>query len=93
MWRYKEDMVRSTTREEVLEGVNRLVKSPWYGHTTNFTRLLGGVQRNHRGEVIAARTALMVWTLRLILELNAPIQQITQRVTVFTYSLVRHITI
>ena len=66
MWRYEEDTVRTTTKEEVLEGVNRLVKSPWYGHTTDYTRLLGGVERNERGEVTAARTALMVWTLRSV---------------------------
>ena len=64
MWSYEEDLVRSTSREEILEGVTRLVKSPWFGHTTDFTRLLGGVQRNSRGELTAARTALMVWTLR-----------------------------
>ena len=64
MWSYEEELVRSTSREEILEGVARLVKSPWFGHTTDFTGLLGGVQRNSRGKVTAARTALMVWTLR-----------------------------
>ena len=56
--------MRSTTKEEILEGINRLVKSPWFGHTTDYTRLLGGVERNQRGQVTGARTALMVWTLR-----------------------------
>ena len=66
MWRYEEETVRTTTREEILEGVNRLVASPWYGHTTDFTRLLGGVERNQEGEITGARTALMVWTLRSV---------------------------
>ena len=66
MWRYEEDIVRSTTREEILQGVNRLVKSPWYGHATDFTKLLGGVERDKRGEIRSAKTALMVWTLRWV---------------------------
>ena len=63
MWRYGEDIVRSTTREEILQGVNRLVKSPWYGHATDFTKLLGGVESDTRGRVVSAKTAMMIWSV------------------------------
>ena len=65
MWRYEEETVRTTWEEEVLQGVNTLVRSPWYGHATDYTRLLGGLQRDEVGEVRAARTALMVWRLEV----------------------------
>ena len=75
--------MRTTTKEEILEGVNRLVKSPWFGHTTDYTKLLGGVERNERGEVTAARTALMIWTLRSVN--NILVKNITVKSSVLTY--------
>ena len=63
IWRYEEQTVRSTTSQEVVTAVNSLVRSPWYGYTTDYTRLLGGLERDERGEVMTAQTALMVWTL------------------------------
>ena len=63
MWRFEKDFIETTTQEEILAAVNLLDKSPWFGYGTNYTRLLGGVERDERGEVMTAQTALMVWTL------------------------------
>ena len=40
-----------------------LSHSPWTGYETDYTDLLGWVERDTRGRVVAARTAIMVWSL------------------------------
>ena len=63
MWRYEDDIIRTTTQQEILEAVNDLTHSPWYGYETNYSKLLGGVERDEAGRVVRARTALMVWSI------------------------------
>jgi len=48
IWRYREDLIASSTQQEIIDAVNLLVSSPWYGHNTDYTSLLGGITRNHR---------------------------------------------
>ena len=62
MWRYNEEYIKSTSSEEILQAVNELVKSPWYGYDTDYTALLGGVSRDEAGAVVSAESALMVWS-------------------------------
>ena len=45
--------------------MNRLTRSPWYGYKTDYSRLIGGVERDENGEVRSAKAALMVWTLEV----------------------------
>ena len=47
----------STTQQEILDAVNLLEKSPWYGYDNNYTNILGGVERNSSGHVVSARVA------------------------------------
>ena len=63
MWRYEAETIKTTTQEEILAAVNDLSHSPWTGYETDFTSLLGGVERDTRGRVVAARTAMMVWSI------------------------------
>ena len=63
MWRYREELINSTTGQEIRAGVNLLKSSPWFSHSANFTSLLGGLTRNSSGHVIAATTALMFWQI------------------------------
>jgi len=65
IWQYKEDLIRSTTTQEILDAVNLLVKSPWFGYDADYTRFLGGVQKNSSGHVVAAKSTQMIWKLRL----------------------------
>ena len=65
IWRYKEELVRSADMAEILEAVNTLERSPWYGYDTDYSALLGGVERDTAGRIVAARVAQLVWTLRL----------------------------
>ena len=63
IWRYREDLIMTATREEILDAVNILETSPWFGHAINYTRLLGGVRRNSSGHIVSASTGLMLWSI------------------------------
>ena len=63
MFRYDENNVKTTNTEEILQAVNDLERSPWYGYDRDFSSLLGGLKRNASGHIISAQTALMVWSV------------------------------
>jgi len=65
MWRYDEDLIYSATQDEILNAVNLLDKSPWYGYGTNYSKLLGGINRNSTGHVISATVAQMFWRIEI----------------------------
>ena len=48
---------------QVVDAVNLLAASPWFGHATNFSSLLGGVTTNSSGHIVAARAARAVWSI------------------------------
>ena len=43
----------------------KLILSPWFGFSRNFSSMLGGLTRNSSGHIIAATSALMVWVLEV----------------------------
>ena len=63
IWRYREDLIMTMTQQEILEAVNILETSPWFGHTMNYTQLLGGVTRNSSGHIVSASTGLLLWSI------------------------------
>ena len=62
MWRYDEELIRTTTQQEILDAVNLLVKSPWFGYDLDYSALLGGIERNATGHIVGAKTAHLIWT-------------------------------
>ena len=65
MWRYDEDLINTATQSEIIDAVNLLEKSPWYGYGTNYSKLLGGLTRNSSGHVISATVAQMFWRIEI----------------------------
>ena len=65
MWRFEKEHIETTTQQEILDAVNLLDKSPWFGYGTNYSRLLGGVERNSTGHIVSARVAQMFWRLEI----------------------------
>ena len=45
MFRYDEEVIRTTSTQEIIRAVHELDRSPWYGYTQDFSSLLGGVSR------------------------------------------------
>eukprot|EP00090_Calanus_glacialis_P027719 TRINITY_DN4393_c0_g1_i1.p1 TRINITY_DN4393_c0_g1~~TRINITY_DN4393_c0_g1_i1.p1 ORF type:complete len:1001 (-),score=160.99 TRINITY_DN4393_c0_g1_i1:89-3091(-) len=65
IWRYNEEHIRTATQQEIIDAVNILTKSPWFGYDVDYEKFLGGIERNASGHIISARTAQMVWKLKL----------------------------
>jgi len=65
IWRYDEELIMTTTQEEILDAVNRLNKSPWYGYGANYAGSLGGIKYNSSGHIVGATTTQMVWVLEV----------------------------
>ena len=63
MWRFDKEKILTATQEEILAAVNLLVKSPWFGYNTDYSKLLGGIQRNSSGHIISAQVSMMFWQL------------------------------
>ena len=63
MFRYDDEIINTTTKEEILFAVNNLKSSPWFGYETDFRKLLGGVVRNSSGHIISASSAMMHWSV------------------------------
>ena len=40
-------------------------RSPWYGHDTDYTSLLGGITRNSSGQVVSAKVAMMFFSVTI----------------------------
>eukprot|EP00092_Neocalanus_flemingeri_P006120 GFUD01006591.1.p1 GENE.GFUD01006591.1~~GFUD01006591.1.p1 ORF type:complete len:999 (+),score=194.12 GFUD01006591.1:266-3262(+) len=65
IWRYNEDYIRTVTQQEIIDAVNILTRSPWFGYDVDYSKFLGGIERNSSGHIISARTAQMIWKLRI----------------------------
>ena len=65
MWRFSSDLISSTTTQEIVDAVNWLETSPWFGHQADFSQLLGGIKRNSSGHIVSAEAAIMVWSIRV----------------------------
>ena len=65
MWRFSGNLISSVTTEEILDAVNWLETSPWFGHQADFSQLLGGIKRNSSGHIVGAEAARMFWSIRV----------------------------
>jgi len=65
MWRFNEEFIETASQQEIIEAVNLLAKSPWFGYDRDFSSLLGGIVRNSSGHIISAETAQMIWSIRV----------------------------
>ena len=63
IWQYKEDLINTATQEEIIDAVNLLERSPWYGYDKDFSKTLGGITRNSTGHIVAAKSELMIFVI------------------------------
>ena len=61
IWQYKEDLINTATQQEIIDAVNLLESSPWYGYQKDFSETLGGITRNSTGHIVAAKSELMLF--------------------------------
>jgi len=65
IWKYREELINSASQQEILDAVNLLVRSPWYGYDVDYSNLLGGIMRNSSGHIVGAKSAQMVWVVEV----------------------------
>lgn len=65
IWRYKEDFINTVTQQEIIDAINKLTISPWFGYKTEYSSLLGGIERNSSGHIVAATTTQMFWSISI----------------------------
>ena len=65
IWKYREELINSATQQEILDAVNLLVRSPWYGYDANYANLLGGITRNSSGHIVGAKSMRMAWVIKV----------------------------
>ena len=65
IWRYNPEFIKSVTQQEIIDAVNLLEKSPWYGYDADYSNLLGGIERNSSGHIVGAKSAQMVWVVEV----------------------------
>ena len=58
IWMYNEKTISKLTKEDILNAVNKLDSSPYFGFKYNYSKLLGSVERNKSGHIISAKAAL-----------------------------------
>ena len=65
IWKYREELINSATQQEILDAVNLLARSPWYGYDIDYSSLLGGIERNSTGHIVGARSMRMAWVIKV----------------------------
>lgn len=65
MWSSNETQINNLTWKKIVEKINRLKFNPETGHPENFTKILGGIRYNKRGEILSAKSIISSWFLAL----------------------------
>ena len=65
IWRYREELINSVTQQEIIDAVNLLARSPWYGYDVDYSSFLGGIMKNSSGHIIGAQSMRMTWVLKV----------------------------
>ena len=65
IWRYREDLINTTTTQEILDAINRLGTNPWTSYGQDFSSMLGGIQRNSTGHIIGASATTMFMSISI----------------------------
>lgn len=62
IWKYDEERISALSQEEIIEAVNVIKESPFFGHAFDYSSLLGDVTRDPTsGRIIAAKSAFHLW--------------------------------
>lgn len=61
IWDFDSNLIRSQTKEDIVQKINSVNISPTLGHPMNFTELLGGIVKDEEGKVISAKVVKTHW--------------------------------
>ena len=55
---YNERIINKLTQQDIINAVNVLDRSPYFGFKYNYAELLGSIERNQTGHIVSATAAL-----------------------------------
>ena len=61
LWKFDDVRIRNLTQDAIINDLNTKKISPTSGHETDFTQLLGGIERNSTGHIVSAKSILSHW--------------------------------
>jgi hypothetical protein len=62
LWHYDASVIRNLTRQDIINDINTVTKSPVTGYEVDFLYFLGGKKYNSSGLVVGATSMLIIWT-------------------------------
>jgi hypothetical protein len=76
-------VIRNLTRQDILNDINTVKKSPMTGHDTDFLRFLGVKRRNISGAIVGAKSVLNMWYI----EWDTEKKEVSDSLSTFDYQI------
>ena len=61
IWGFNKTKLENLSQEQIIEDVNSAAVSAVFGYRTNFSEMLGGVERDESGKIIKAKASFYIW--------------------------------
>ncbi|RXG52107.1 Patched domain-containing protein 3 [Armadillidium vulgare] len=65
VWGYDRELINSLTEKRIITDINEATTSSVFGFPTNFTKYLGGIERDSAGNIISAKATKQVWVTQV----------------------------
>ncbi|XP_011500202.1 PREDICTED: patched domain-containing protein 3-like [Ceratosolen solmsi marchali] len=65
IWEFNSTLIKSQTKEQIVNKFNSVDISPTLGHPLNFSQLLGGVTKDDKGRIIKAKVVKTQWIVHI----------------------------
>jgi hypothetical protein len=61
LWNYDASVIQNLSRDDIINALNTVTKSPVTGYNADFLNFLGGKRYNSSGSVVGATSLLIIW--------------------------------
>lgn len=61
IWEFNSTLIKSQTKEQIVDKFNSVHISPTLGHPMNFSQLLGGTVTDSKGRIVSAKIVKTQW--------------------------------
>ncbi|CAG9559795.1 unnamed protein product [Danaus chrysippus] len=61
IWKNDEMLIKNLTKFDIIKNVNEVKINPITGHSVDYTKQLGGIQRDESGLIVSAKSVLITW--------------------------------
>lgn len=65
IWNFDSTLIRSQTKEDIVQKINSVNISPTLGHPVNYSELLGGITRDEQGRIVGAKVVKTQWVVHI----------------------------